>query len=260
MKRFYTWLPNTLTMGNLFCGFLAILFLTRVHEILPLADKHDYYALAMWMMLLAGIFDFFDGFVARKLGVSSEVGRELDSLSDVVSFGIAPALLIYQRALTDIHWVGVVAVAIYVCCGAGRLARHNVLASDGRKPYFTGMPIEGGTALLIAVVLSSPHIIKETTMVAVALVSVVIAGLLMISTIRFTAEIPPVVRIGALAIMGIAFAFPGIWTLCIPWIYIAYAVTAHQMGKKRHCPASLLDLPSLDTPASDEQPKIAMID
>ena len=234
MKQKLSWLPNMITMGNLVCGFLAVLFATRVYEQSLYNDGINYYKLAMIMMLVAGLFDFFDGFVARKLGVSSDVGRELDSLSDVVSFGVAPALLLYQRTLTATHWFGVVAVAFYVCCSAWRLARFNVMsATTGRKPYFTGMPIEGGAVLLLSVVLSSQKPITSPLIVYVALAFALVAGLLMVSRLRFTADVPWVVRLGALAVMLIGFIFPGPWTFLIPFTYVAYGVICNLIDYRR---------------------------
>ncbi|HEX2949895.1 MAG TPA: CDP-diacylglycerol--serine O-phosphatidyltransferase [Armatimonadota bacterium] len=215
MKSKLAWIPNSITMGNLFCGFLAILFTIR---------GLDFYHYAMLMMLVAAVLDFFDGYVARRLGVSSEVGRELDSLADVVSFGVAPAVLLYERALKDTHSLGIIVVAFFVCCAAFRLARHNVLASSGHKSYFTGMPIEGGATILIAFVLSQQHHITSPAMKCVAMVSVLIAGLFMVSSLRFTANIPWVIRIGALIFMVFAIIYPGIWTLLIPFAYVAYGV------------------------------------
>ena len=242
MKQRLAWVPNMITMGNVFCGFLAILFVTRVHEDahLPYYQiKSDpyYYKLAMIMMLVAGILDFFDGFIARKLGVSSEVGRELDSLADIVSFCVAPALLIYQRALVGTHWFGVIAVAVYVCCGAFRLARYNVLAAAGRggtmgKRYFTGMPVEGGTAILIAFVLSSRHVQTNHLMIYAALASVLIAGAFMVSTIRFTADVPWFIRVGALVVMFMAFRYPGRWAISIPILYIVYALISNAIARR----------------------------
>lgn len=228
MKHRLRWLPNLITMGNLFFGFLAILFGTRVHSNHP--DGIDYYFLAMIMMLVAGLFDFFDGYVARMLGVSSAVGRELDSLADVVSFGVAPALLLYQLALTGNHWVGVFASSFYVCCSAWRLARHNVIASGERKPYFTGMPIEGGAVLLMSVVLSTGNKTAETASyftTGMAFFFILIAGLLMISTLRFTNQVPWSVRLGALILMTAAFVWPTQWIFLIPFSYVAYGLISN---------------------------------
>src|SRR6186713_3216038 len=120
-------LPNLLTAGNLFCGFVA---LTKIVE----ADvqKGDFYheiTIALGYILLACIFDLFDGRVARMGGVESPFGREFDSLADLVSFGVAPAFLVHRVVLRDVfvnhpQW-GWFISSVYLLAGAFRLARFN---------------------------------------------------------------------------------------------------------------------------------------
>ncbi len=233
MKNKLCWLPNALTFGNLFSGFLAIVFAihTSTSNGAEGNTSINYFYLSMLMMFIAGICDFFDGYIARLMGLCSEFGRELDSLSDVVSFGVAPAVLIYERALQlPFNWWGIIPVGFYVCCAAGRLARFNVISSSGRKPYFVGMPIEGGAALLIAVVLSTTyprHPIQEGVMAVVAIAAVLVAGILMISTLRFTANVPLLVRLGALVVMVLGFLKPGEWIILIPLSYIGYGLVSN---------------------------------
>jgi CDP-diacylglycerol---serine O-phosphatidyltransferase len=93
------------------------------------------------MVCLAAAFDTLDGRFARLLGVSGDFGRELDSLADVVSFGVAPAILVYQHSLHSAGLLGMAVAGLFVCCGAGRLARYNINASGGKSRFFTGMPI-----------------------------------------------------------------------------------------------------------------------
>ncbi|MHB9131626.1 MAG: CDP-diacylglycerol--serine O-phosphatidyltransferase [Armatimonadota bacterium] len=250
MRSKLAWLPNMLTMGNLFCGFLAILFAIMGHESVTQTSAinwDNFYFRSMLMMLVAALFDFFDGFFARKLHVTSDFGRELDSLCDLVSFGVAPAILIYEYALSDMHWLGIVAVGFYVCCGAGRLARYNVIASGGRKPYFVGMPIEGGMAILISIVLT-PH----TVPIYIAVMAVILAGLLMISTLRFSANVPWYVQLGALALMVIGFRFPGDWIILIPMSYIAYALLGNLQPLVEE-PASLPEAAFISGTVTEEQ-------
>src|SRR5216117_1688338 len=124
-------LPNLLTAGNLFCGFLA---LTRIVEADPArGDFSRIIRHAIFLILLALIFDLFDGRVARMGGHESPFGREFDSLADLVSFGAAPAFLVHHIILKDIlksfpklSWI---IAAIYLICGAFRLARFNCLAT-----------------------------------------------------------------------------------------------------------------------------------
>ncbi|MBC7240109.1 MAG: CDP-diacylglycerol--serine O-phosphatidyltransferase, partial [Chloroflexi bacterium] len=116
--------PNFLTSGNLMCGVLALALLTRGHALV-----------ASWLIIAAIIFDFLDGKIARMLGVSGNFGKEFDSLADIVSFGAAPAILMYVYALNKYAIFGALVGVVYVICGALRLARFNLMKS---RPYFLG--------------------------------------------------------------------------------------------------------------------------
>jgi CDP-diacylglycerol--serine O-phosphatidyltransferase len=150
-------LPNLLTAGNLFCGFVA---LTKIVEADPMSDA--YYGqikLALAFILLACIFDLFDGRVARWGGAESPFGREFDSLADLISFGVAPAFLVHRIVLRDVFVqhpeLGWFIASIYLICGAFRLARFNVLstyASGGSKD-FVGFPIPSAAALVASLTL-----------------------------------------------------------------------------------------------------------
>src|SRR5215813_6895565 len=123
-------LPNLLTAGNLFCGFVA---LTKIVEA-NLPDDLDKVQHALGFILLACIFDLFDGRVARMGGVESPFGREFDSLADLVSFGVAPAFLVHRVVLRDVFVeyaeVGWFIASVYLICGAFRLARFNCLSAQ----------------------------------------------------------------------------------------------------------------------------------
>jgi len=150
-------LPNLLTAGNLFCGFVA---LTKIVEADPMSDA--YYGqikLALAFILLACIFDLFDGRVARWGGAESPFGREFDSLADLISFGVAPAFLVHRIVLRDVFVqhpeLGWFIASIYLICGAFRLARFNVLsayATSGGKD-FVGFPIPSAEALVASLTL-----------------------------------------------------------------------------------------------------------
>jgi CDP-diacylglycerol--serine O-phosphatidyltransferase len=150
-------LPNLLTAGNLYCGFLA---LTKIVE----ADlgAHDFHniRLALFYILLACILDLLDGRVARMSGVESPFGREFDSLADIVSFGVAPAFLVHRvvlaRVFTEHKEWGWFIAAIYVICGAFRLARFNcvaAMAGTGGGKYFTGFPIPAAAGVVSSLTL-----------------------------------------------------------------------------------------------------------
>src|SRR5438874_9724454 len=144
-------LPNLMTAGNLFCGFAATLKILQ-GALLQVSNPDvatDLFHTAIWFILGAFVFDFLDGRLARLGGHDSPFGREFDSLADIVSFGMAPALLVYQIVLGEFHNLGWMVAFVYLACGALRLARFNTIAAmndangNGHKPdkNFTGFPI-----------------------------------------------------------------------------------------------------------------------
>src|SRR5467141_1884943 len=144
-------LPNLLTAGNLFCGFVA---LTKIVEA-DLSQGFQQIKVALGFILLACIFDLFDGRVARMGGVESPFGREFDSLADMISFGAAPAFLVHRVVLGEAFpghadWGWFIA-SIYLICGAFRLARFNCLAAmggGGGTKDFLGFPIPSAAGLV----------------------------------------------------------------------------------------------------------------
>lgn len=124
-------IPSIFTLANLFFGFLALILVIE-----------QQYTLAAAMIVLSVLMDSLDGKVARRLSVSSDFGKELDSLSDLVSFGVAPAILTYQAILYPqpdyVRYIGLGIAAVFALCGAVRLARFNML---NITTYFVGVPI-----------------------------------------------------------------------------------------------------------------------
>jgi CDP-diacylglycerol--serine O-phosphatidyltransferase len=150
-------LPNVLTGANLFCGFVALTKIVQWD-----ADSGNYadIKLALGFILLAGIFDLLDGRVARMGGAESPFGREFDSLADIISFGVAPAFLVYRIVLRDVfathQELGWFIASIYVLCGAFRLARFNCLAAQagsGGGKEFLGFPIPAAAGLVASLTL-----------------------------------------------------------------------------------------------------------
>jgi CDP-diacylglycerol--serine O-phosphatidyltransferase len=142
-------LPNLLTAGNLACGFFALTWIFKYQE------GGDFEAIntAIRLILAAFAFDLFDGRLARLAHKESRFGREFDSLADIVSFGVAPAFLIYRIVLQEFEWGWVVA-AIYLVCGGIRLARFNILSMRPRgtdEREFVGFPIPSAAALVVSV-------------------------------------------------------------------------------------------------------------
>ncbi len=151
-------LPNLLTAGNLFCGFVALTKIVEAEYAAP--DFFLQIKVGLVFILLACIFDLFDGRVARMGGVESPFGREFDSLADLISFGAAPAFLVHRVVLRDVfaghpEWGWFVA-STYLICGAFRLARFNCLASQpsvGGGKEFLGFPIPSAAGLVSSLTL-----------------------------------------------------------------------------------------------------------
>jgi CDP-diacylglycerol--serine O-phosphatidyltransferase len=151
-------LPNLLTAGNLFCGFVA---LTKIVEANLAEGDYSQIKLALGFILLACIFDLFDGRVARMGGHDSPFGREFDSLADLISFGAAPAFLVHRIVLRDVFGeqyteVGWFIASIYLICGAFRLARFNCLTAmndPGAGKDFLGFPIPSAAGLVASLTL-----------------------------------------------------------------------------------------------------------
>jgi CDP-diacylglycerol--serine O-phosphatidyltransferase len=154
-------LPNLMTAGNLFCGFAATLKILEGALILaqnPLAqdDASAKFYTAIWLILASCIFDLLDGRLARLGGSDSDFGREFDSLADIVSFGVAPALMVYRIVLHEFANIGWIIASIYLVCGALRLARFNCLAavnSASANKEFRGFPIPAAAGLIASVTL-----------------------------------------------------------------------------------------------------------
>jgi CDP-diacylglycerol--serine O-phosphatidyltransferase len=169
-------IPNLLTTGNLFCGVYAILSVFNAN-----------YMAAAIAILVAMIFDVLDGKSARLTNSTSHFGLEYDSLSDVVSFGVAPGLLIYSWALSGQGMFGVAVMFAYVAMGAVRLARFNstVALADGK--YFTGLAIPAAAGVVASLVILDHHIVRMGAEVKPILVLIITLALsfLMVSTVKY---------------------------------------------------------------------------
>ncbi|MEI6713560.1 MAG: CDP-diacylglycerol--serine O-phosphatidyltransferase [Verrucomicrobiota bacterium] len=155
-------LPNLMTAGNLLCGFAASLKIVESAMIFAgtggtqLADASLQIHYAIWLILASCIFDLLDGRLARLGGHESPFGREFDSLADIVSFGVAPALMVYKIVLFEFPKFGGIIAAIYLVCGALRLARFNCLAaadSVAANREFTGFPIPAAAGMIASLTL-----------------------------------------------------------------------------------------------------------
>lgn len=169
-------LPNICTSLNLFCGYLSIV-LTANQEFLA----------AAWLIVLANIFDILDGRIARLTSVTSRFGAELDSLADLVSFGVAPAFLVYTRYLGDSPILGFVASSMFVLCGALRLARFNVTPPSDRD-VFIGLPIPAAAGILFTLTIFEMQFFQFFRFPDALIPWVVlVASFLMVSNIEYPA-------------------------------------------------------------------------
>lgn len=135
-------LPNTLTLCGMFSGFFAIM-----------SAINGNFLNAAWAIVIANIFDGLDGWIARLTNTQSRFGIELDSLSDLVAFGVAPSITMYKWALWPFGRLGWAAAFLFVACGALRLARFNVQTGAPGSKSFKGMPIPGAATMLSSVII-----------------------------------------------------------------------------------------------------------
>jgi CDP-diacylglycerol--serine O-phosphatidyltransferase len=187
-------LPSFVTLLSIACGFASIVIsVDNAH----IGDPHDY-RMAAILLVLAGVFDALDGFVARATGTSSEFGVQLDSIADVMNFGCAPGLLLYCWGFAQfgvdhptLVRIGGLACFVFVACGALRLARFNVSVGKTDPRYFVGMPITAGAACVASVVVAWPDPVASMTGAFLVVALMLGVGTLMVSTLRFPSSKQP---------------------------------------------------------------------
>ena len=172
-------LPNLFTMGSLFAGFLGALW--------AIEGRFDLTSLAI---LFSCLFDGLDGKVARLTGTSSDFGVQFDSLSDLVAFGVTPAIMVYQWQLSQFGRLGILAAFMLVACGALRLARFNVMAGKvtTSKKFFVGLPIPAAGCMVALFYMFErylPDDIAAAAIPKVCLVLVYALSFLMVSRVRY---------------------------------------------------------------------------
>src|SRR5437868_3691769 len=175
-------LPNLFTVSSIFCGVYSITLSAGE------ATGDNFYRAAV-AIFFGSFFDAFDGRVARLTRTQSDFGVELDSLADVISFGVAPAILVYKWALSGMGIGGIVISAIYAACGAIRLARFNVIAhaESGTQRYFIGLPIPLAAGMLLSLVIALNSLGSPAEAVGLWPIAtlVLVLSFLMVSTIRY---------------------------------------------------------------------------
>ena len=167
-------IPNLFTAMNMFCGFLSII-----------TASHGNYNYAAWLIIIAAGFDALDGLVARLTQSSSELGIELDSLADIVSFGCAPSFLIYLTYFYQFDSIGVILSSLPLLAGGFRLARFNVQLVGFEKPFFLGLPIPSSALTITSFVLAFYNNGYSEPYSKIIIPLVIIISYLMISNIRY---------------------------------------------------------------------------
>jgi len=200
-------LPNLITLSSIYCGVWAI-------EVAASAQVDADFLRAAVLIIFAMFFDMLDGRVARMTKTQSAFGLQIDSLADMVSFGVAPALLVYEWMLSGYGLLGRAAAFVFVACGAIRLARFNLLSmgADGRptKPpkYIMGLPIPGAAGILVAVVLakttSNAVAISDPTYASSILGLTFLLSFLMVSNVKFRSF--KEIRLNAPTLLLVVFA------------------------------------------------------
>ncbi|MFW0073062.1 MAG: CDP-diacylglycerol--serine O-phosphatidyltransferase [Coxiella-like endosymbiont] len=211
-------LPNLFTISAMFSGFYAIVAAIKGH--------YEMSAIAIFVAL---IMDGLDGRIARLLHAQSEFGVQLDSLSDMVSFGITPALVMYTWSLNVVGKLGWLTAFIYTACTALRLARFNVQVKKVDRLYFQGLPTPSAAALVASIVLlcNAYHIAGEAIAFPL-LIAAVFLGLLKVSTIRYRSfkdfnlynRIPFVVILSVILILALVSFDPPDTLLFLCFIYV----------------------------------------
>lgn len=224
-------LPNLITSGSLFAGFYVII-----------ASTNGNFERAAWFILLSAVLDGLDGKVARLTGTTSKFGMELDSLADVVAFGVAPGVLMYTWALKPFGKLGWLAAFLYVVCGALRLARFNVQVSTVESKRFVGMPIPAAASIVATCVLLFYELGGTGTIKKVSVVMLVfLLAFLMVSNIKYFSLKDPdifkrqpfIMLVVAIMLLIVIVAQPEIMLFVIGMTYLASGPIGYLFGRRR---------------------------
>ncbi len=249
MRKIYI-IPNLFTSLNIFCGIFAIIYAIDGYTI--------YAAIAI---LVAMAFDFCDGIIARLQKVSSNFGIEYDSLADLISFGVAPIVLMYKIELSEFGTGGRIGLGIaflYTVCCALRLARYNLQANKTEKASFTGLPTPAAGGFIASYVLLSSEFPAIEKYAGVMLVFMLVLAYLMISTIRYpsTSEIrifgkkPFVYLVVTILAVGGAIFFVEISLFLCFFAYILFGV-----GRKLYYAAAKKPIPEPEFSITEKKTK-----
>lgn len=224
-------LPNLITSGSLFAGFYVII-----------ASTDGNFQRAAWFILLSAILDGLDGKVARLTGTTSKFGVELDSLADVVAFGVAPGVLMYAWALKPFGKLGWLAAFLYVVCGALRLARFNVQVSTVESKRFIGLPIPAAASIVATCVLLFYELGGTGTIKKVSVVMLVfLLAFLMVSNIKYLSLKDPdlfkrqpfMMLVLAIMLLIVIVAQPELMLFTIGMAYLASGPVGYLFARRK---------------------------
>ena len=174
MKSKKSVIPNIFTSLNIFCGFLSII-----------SVSNGKFVNAAWLITIAAILDTFDGQVARLTKTDSNFGIEFDSLADIISFGIAPAILIYKVYFESFGILGIIISFLPLMCGGIRLARFNVLFGGKEKVNFIGLPIPFAALSFVSFVIFNYYFWNELFLTRILIPQLVLVSALMVSKVEY---------------------------------------------------------------------------
>jgi CDP-diacylglycerol---serine O-phosphatidyltransferase len=212
-------IPTFLTILNLFFGFRAIIYATRGIEATSLGHDGaaaEFFATACLSLLFAAVFDTFDGMIARQLNATSEFGKEYDSLADVVTFGAAPAVLVYAWGLQIFEKLGGGIAFLFLAAVSLRLARFNVQTGKTDYRYFVGLPSPAGALTLAAMIFYAPAPVTDRRFALIVMILTVFTAFAMVSPVRYRSqkglslqkERSLMYYLALAAILGLAFKWP----------------------------------------------------
>jgi len=244
-------LPSMFTMANMFCGYACIVYAMRGE-----------FATAAPFIAFAIVLDMIDGRVARMTGTSSAFGVEFDSLADVISFGVAPAILSFSWGLEPLGRVGWAVGFLFVAAAAVRLARFNIQAGSQDKRYFVGLPSPAAAGVLASTVFAYPTGPQIAAHAVPVLAVVIVPALLMVSTIRFRSfkaldlqlrrsyTVLMVVALG----LALVWATPEVTLVAMAYTYLASAFIGMAWTRLRRRSGGDVEVAAPEPPAVDEHP------
>lgn len=243
-------IPNLLTTGNLFSGLASILFVFN-----------ENFLEAAIAILVAIIFDTLDGTSARLMKSTSQFGLQYDSLTDLISFGVAPGLVIYAWALKTPSMLGAAVMFAFVACGALRLARYNVSALANEGKAFTGLPIPGAAGVVASLVIFDNQVIAlgERARPIVGIILCLVLAFLMVSTVKYRSIKELKFReshhfnylVYAILVLMAVLAYPQLMLLVVFAVYTASGVVeqvvqslSKAFGKRKETAGSAHSVPN----------------